>query len=249
MYDLVVVGAGPAGLAAAIGAESERLNTLVIDGKSRLGGQAGTSSLIENYAGFPGGISGPELMHRMIDQALGFDTEFIAPSRAEGIHRVDDGLAICSDSVQYGGRVVLLSCGVDYRRLQAKNVAAYLQRGINYGSPHMQSTFEGKKLVVVGGANSAGQAAVHLSKFSTCEVSMLVRGKSIEDKMSGYLIDKILGIGNIDVRTETEVIGVNGNGCLEELTLKTSSGEETMSADEVFIMIGAEPRTAGCPKK
>lgn len=247
-YDLIVVGAGPAGLAAAIGAESERLNTVVLEGKSRLGGQAGTSSLIENYAGFPGGISGPDLMGRMIDQALIFDTEFQAPERATGITRTDEGLVLATGVRKFIGSTVLLSCGVDYRRLGATNLAAYLGRGVTYGSPHMANVYEDKKIFIVGGANSAGQAAVHLSQFSRCDVHLLVRGKSIEDKMSGYLIDKITEIPNIEVHTETEVLGVRGNGCLGEITASEQGVEVKFPANEMFIMIGAEPRTEWLPE-
>lgn len=246
-HDLIVVGAGPAGLAAAIGAESERLNTLVLEGKSRLGGQAGTSSLIENYPGFPGGISGPDLMGRMIDQALGFSTEFLGPGRVTGIERTDQGIEVSGEVDSFIGNTVLLSCGVEYRRLRAKNLPAYLGRGVTYGSPHMANKYEGKKLFVVGGANSAGQAAVHLSQFTDCDIRMLVRGKSIEDKMSGYLIDKISDIANIEVLTETEVVAVGGNGCLGEITVKKEDTEEKLPADEMFVMIGAEPRTKWLP--
>ena len=248
-YDLVVVGAGPAGLAAAIGAESERLNTVVLEGKGRLGGQAGTSSLIENYAGFPGGISGPDLMGRMVEQALGFETDFEGPGFVNGIER-DNGLfVVSSDGGDYLGRTVLLSCGVDYRRLRATNLAAYLGRGVNYGSPKMSDIYDGKKLFVVGGANSAGQAAVHLSKFTSCDVNMLVRGRTIEDRMSGYLIDRIAEIENIKVHTETEVVAVHGNGCLSEVTVRSGAEEAKLAADELFIMIGAEPRTKWLPSE
>jgi len=249
IYDLVVVGAGPAGVAAAIGAESERLNTIVLEGKSRLGGQAGTSSLIENYPGFPGGISGPDLMGRMIDQAVVFDTDFMAPVRVEKIERTDEGIVVCDDTDRYIGRSVLLSCGVDYRRLKARNLAAYLGRGVNYGSPYVGAQYDSKKMFVIGGANSAGQAAMHLSQFAGCSVELLVRGPTIEDKMSGYLVDRIANTSNINVSTQTEVIGVNGNGHLGEITVVTDGTEHVLPADEMFIMIGAEPRTKWLPEE
>lgn len=248
-YDLVVVGAGPAGLAAAIGAESEWLETVVLEGKGRLGGQAGTSSLIKNYAGFPGGISGPDLMGRMTDQALEFDTRFEAPERATGIIRTDEGLVVTTEAKEFIGRTVLLSCGVDYRKLGATNLAAYLGRGVAYGSPHMANKYDDKKLFVVGGANSAGQAAVHLSQFTNCDVHILIRGKSINEKMSGYLIDKISETPNIKVHTSTEVVAVQGNGCLGEITVVQEEQEVALPADEMFVMIGAEPRTGWLNEK
>jgi len=247
IYDLIIVGAGPAGIAAAIGAESERLNTLVLEGKLELGGQAGTSSLIENYAGFPGGIAGPELMGRMIDQALAFDTEFAGPARVDNIERTDSGLLVCSDSERYLGQTVILGCGVEYRSLNARNLSAYMGRGVTYGSPHMSDTFKGKKLAVVGGANSAGQAAVHLSKFADCDVKILIRGASVEDKMSGYLVDKIVDISNIDVHTQTEVVRVNGNGHLSTVTVDHEGAQEDFEIDELFVMIGAVPKTQWLP--
>jgi len=134
IHDLVIIGAGPAGLSAAISAESERIDSLLLDSGSTLGGQAGTSSFIENYAGFPDGISGDELMARMVDQALKFDTEFIAPARVEKIETADEGILVTTDDTElFLGRAALLSTGVEYRRLKARNLAAYLSRGATYG--------------------------------------------------------------------------------------------------------------------
>lgn len=247
-HDLVIVGAGPAGLSAAVGAESENIDTLVLDSKSRLGGQAGTSSLIENFPGFPDGVTGPELVARMTDQALRFDTEFIAPLRVEGIRTTEESLVLFGDSDEFIGRAALLSCGVDYRRLKARNLAAYLGRGVTYGSPHMGNTYKDRKICVVGGANSAGQAAMHLAQFTGCNVRMLIRGKSIEDKMSGYLVDRVVGKDNIEVLTESEVQAVNGNGRLEKVTIKTGEDESVLEIDELFVFIGAVPRTKWLPQ-
>jgi thioredoxin reductase (NADPH) len=242
-YDLLIVGAGPAGLSAVINAESERINTLVLDGNDHLGGQASESSLIENYPGFPGGVSGAELTGLMIEQAIGFKAELLAPWHVQNIRSQESGLFVTDGSEEIFGRSVLLASGVQYNRLVVPNIAAYLGRGIEYGSPDLGIKYEGKKLFVVGGANSAGQAAMHLSKMTDCSVDVLIRGNSIEDKMSAYLHERIAETPNINVRTETEITGVAGNGRLKELTLKVGNEELVVPADEVFIFIGAEPKT------
>lgn len=247
IYDLIIVGAGPAGLSAAINAESERVNTLVLDAADQLGGQAGTSSLIENYPGFPQGVSGKTLASLMIDQALKFETEFLGPWRAAGIEGVDGGLLVRDDTEAVLGRAVLICSGVDYRRLIVPNIAAYLGRGVSYGSPNLSRQFSGKKLYVVGGANSAGQAAKHLSSFTDCEVNLIVRGNSIDEKMSAYLVDRIMTTPNIKVHTNTTVTGVDGDGMLKEISLKSGELEKNFPADEIFILIGAAPRTGWLP--
>ena len=246
-HDLVVVGAGPAGLSAAINAESERIDTLVLESNNRLGGQAVTSTRIENYPGFPEGVTGEELMGRMIDQALKFTTEFMAPLRAERLERTGDGILVHSDEGEtFLGRSVLISCGVEYRRLRARNFAAYLGRGAMYGSPNISVPYENKRIVVVGGANSAGQAALHLSR--ACEVHLLVRGKGVEDKMSAYLADRIVDNNNVHVHTETEVTAVDGDGRLKKVTVKHGDTLQDMDADELFVLIGAEPKTHWLPE-
>ncbi|HEY5441940.1 MAG TPA: FAD-dependent oxidoreductase [Candidatus Saccharimonadales bacterium] len=248
-HDLIVIGGGPAGLSAAITAETERVDTVVIDNSHTLGGQAGTTSLIENYPGFPNGITGPELMARIVDQALRFSTKIWGPSRADTIEPVDEGILVrTDDGDEYLGNVALLSTGVDLKQLKANRVAAYRGRGVNYGPPPTSANYQGKTMVVIGGANSAGQAAVNLSEFAACEVHMLVRGDSIEDKMSGYLIDKIAEKKNITVHTRTELTGVDGDGRLSEVSIEhRDNGSATMKADEVFVFIGAIPKTTWLP--
>jgi thioredoxin reductase (NADPH) len=155
-YDLIVIGAGPAGMAAAINGESEGINTLVLDA-AELGGQARTSTLIENIPGFPEGITGAELTQRTVAQALRFDTEFVAPYRVERVESAGDRIAVYDGVDTLLGRAVLLSTGVQLRRLPASNVAAYLGRGASYGSPNPRIDQTDRRLFVVGGANSAGQ--------------------------------------------------------------------------------------------
>lgn len=247
-HDLIVIGAGPAGLSAALTAESERIGTLVLDMSSRLGGQAGTSSFIENYPGFPIGISGDELMSRILDQALRFDTQFMAPVRVTDVEPVDEGILVHSDDRdQYVGTFALLSTGVDFRLLRARNLSAYLGRGATYGSPVRTADYSNNEVIVVGGANSAGQAAVHLAEFSACKVNMLVRAGSLEDKMSGYLVDKVKSHRNIHIHTNTELVGVDGNGHLERVTVQSGDHHRFLKADQVFVMIGSSPKTNWLP--
>lgn len=247
--DLIIIGAGPAGLSAAITAESERLDTLVLDAGERLGGQAGTSSFIENYPGFPHGISGAGLMSKFIDQALRFTTDFVGPTRAEGIERVDDGLEVrTDDGVSYLGETVLIASGVRYRTLRAHNLTAYLGRGATYGSPDLSVSYDDKKVLVIGGANSAGQAAHHLSTFNGCDVKMFVRGDSIEKGMSGYLVDKIYDQPNIDVHTGTSLQCIEGDGRVQKAHYIENGQDMTCDVDEIFVMIGAAPSTLWLPE-
>lgn len=249
--DLIIVGAGPAGLAAAVAAASEGIRTMVIEG-SALGGQAAGATRIENYPGFPEGVTGPELMFRMVDQAVRFDVDIQAPLQVEGIEPKDGGYVVCDDgSEKLFGRSVLIACGVQYRRHPGKNIAPFLRRGVSYGSPDLRSVYDGKKLFVVGGANSAGQAAVHLSKFADCEVTLLVRGKGIEERMSAYLVRQITDRPNIDVQTETDVIEAHGtDGRLQAITVRRSGTHlEQLPADRVFLLIGAEPKTKWVPEE
>jgi thioredoxin reductase (NADPH) len=246
MYDLIIIGGGPAGLSVAVNAGSENLSTLLLDAKERLGGQAGTSSFIENYPGFACGISGPDLTSQMEEQAKRFDVDMLAPVTAAKIRREQDNTLVVMDDAGecFTSRTVVIASGVRYRRLQLMNLTHYLDRGVTYGSPSLKVDYANQKLFVVGGANSAGQAAVHLSKCTDCEVHIVVRGESLDLKMSHYLIEKINQTSNIIVHTNTSVTNVDGDGTLERLTLTTTNGKTTeMEADQMFVMIGAVPQT------
>ncbi len=248
-YDLIIIGGGPAGLSAAITGETERLDTLVIDDRPEIGGQAGTTSLIENYAGFPRGISGPQLMANIVDQALRFHTDFMGPSRACGIERTDQGIIVVTadDGEKFYGRHVLLSTGVETRQLKARNMAAYRGRGVTYGPPHPNADCRDKTIYIIGGGNSAGQAAFKLAEFETCNVHMVIRGEGIEKDMSGYMVDKIDSKPNINILNHTELEGVDGDddGHLDRVTLLNNSNQTTSQerADGVFVFIGAVPMT------
>lgn len=244
--DLIIIGGGPAGLSAAVNASSEKIDTLLLDGNQRLGGQAGTSSNIENYAGFPCGVTGQDLTDRMVKQARRFGTEMLAPVMASRISRdADTGLITVVDDAgdQFTTRSVVLASGVRYRRLPVPNVVAYLGNGVAYGSPSLQDSYSDQELFVIGGANSAGQAAVHLSDCPKCTVHVVVRGEGLDLKMSHYLIEKIEERDNIQVHTKSQVVRLIGDDKLERLILRTPEGDQEMLADQLFAMIGAVPNT------
>jgi len=248
-YDVVIVGAGPAGLAAAVYGASEGLRTALLE-REAFGGQAGTSSLIKNYLGFPHGISGAELAWRAFEQASMFGTQLVfnlaASLAIDGDLRVvglADGSAVTS-------RAEVIATGVSYRRLEVAGLESLAGAGVFYGAATSQAqALDGKLVFVVGGGNSAGQAALHLSKY-THQVSILIRADSLAASMSEYLIREITATGNIDVRYQTEVAGADGGGRLEQLTLRhRGTGETTaVSADGLFIMIGAQPFTQWLPE-
>jgi thioredoxin reductase (NADPH) len=252
IYDLLVVGGGPAGLSAALTAASEDLRTVLFDNQDRPGGQAGSSTGIENYPGCPQLITGRELTGRMIDQASGFGASLITPTLINGLRRDGEYLVLTDDEGdEYVGHNVLLAGGLTYRRLRATNMSVFIGRGAQYGSPNIQIPYNNEEIFVVGGANSAGQAAWHLSNCSGCTVHIVHRGNSLEDKMSAYLIKKLSTRirsdlnpgGNIVVHLQTEVSALAGTGKLESLTLK--SGDETwdVPATQLFVLIGAKTKT------
>ena len=244
-YDLVIVGGGPAGLAAAVYGASEGLSTVLVEG-SAPGGQAGTSSRIENYLGFPAGLSGADLARRGVAQATRFGVEILTPQEATGV-RVDGPLRYVSmkDGTEIGCRALLVSTGVSYRTLSVPGVERLTGAGIYYGAAISEAmSCKGEEAYIVGGANSAGQAAMYFSKFAR-KVTILVRGPSLAAGMSQYLVDEIGNTPNIVVRTCSEVVEAHGDERLESLTISdsTTGGRETVPASTMFIFIGAAPRT------
>ncbi len=244
-YDLTIVGAGPAGLAAAVYAASEGLRTVVLEAIAP-GGQAGTTSMIENYLGFPNGISGSELATRAVAQARRFGAEILLARPLVGISTESSGYAAqLSDGTRVLGRTLLLASGVEWRRLEVPGIDELLGAGVYYGAgPSEALGCAGAHVVVVGGGNSAGQAVVRFSRYAV-RVTLLVRGTGIAASMSKYLIDAIESIPNVTVRTGSQVVGVNADDKLREVlvTSSDSPATQTLRADALFICIGGEPRT------
>jgi thioredoxin reductase (NADPH) len=244
LYDLVVLGAGPAGLAAAVYGASEGLDTLVVEARS-IGGQAGTSSMIRNYLGFHRGISGGELAHRAWQQATLLGAEFIFTNRAKALTAESDHhVLMLDDGSQAAGRAVILAAGVTYRHLNIPDLDRLIGAGVFYGAAGvMAPAVAGEEVFVVGGANSAGQAALHLAKYAA-RVTLLIRGASLAAGMSDYLVRQIEATPNVVVRLSTQVAGGRGDARLEGLTLEDGNGrQEEVLAAAVFIMIGARPHT------
>jgi thioredoxin reductase (NADPH) len=247
-YDVVVVGAGPAGLAAAVYGASEGLKVLLIE-RNAIGGQAGTSSRIENYLGFPGGISGDELSERAYRQAEIFGTEIVLTREIANIEPIEGGWCVEFDcGKRVSTRAVILATGVEWRRLEAENIDRFLGRGVLYGASRMEApTVIGKDIFIVGGGNSAGQAAMFFSGYAN-SVTVLVRGAGLKLTMSSYLIDQINDRPNITVEPYTTVVSVGGEHSLE--TICTVTGKEparTREADALFVMIGANAQTGWLP--
>ena len=244
-YDVVVVGAGPAGLAAAVYGASEGLHTLLVEAEAP-GGQAGMSSRIENYLGFPSGLSGGDLARRGLTQARRLGAEILTPQEVTAL-RVADGYKILTlaNGDEVNARSLLLSSGVSYRRLTAPGVDEFTGAGIYYGAAMSEAaSVAGEDIHIVGGANSAGQAAVFFSAHART-VTILVRGDSLEDAMSQYLVERIHATSNIKVAVRSEVAGVGGTDRLQSITIRDiKTGEEqTVPATAMFIFIGAIPRT------
>ena len=244
-YDLVVVGAGPAGLAAAVYGASEGLHTLLVEAEAP-GGQAGMSSRIENYLGFPSGLSGGDLARRGLTQARRLGAEILTPQEVTAL-RVADGYKILTlaNGDEVNARSLLLSSGVSYRRLTAPGVDEFTGAGIYYGAAMSEAaSVAGEDIHIVGGANSAGQAAVFFSAHART-VTILVRGDSLEDAMSQYLVERIHATANIKVAVRSEVARAGGTDRLRSITIRdVKTGEQqTVPATAMFIFIGASPRT------
>ncbi len=244
-YDLVVIGGGPAGLGSAVYGASEGLRTVLVE-RLATGGQAGQSSRIENYLGFPDGVSGAQLTDRARRQAIKFGAEIITTRDAVGLEVNGSARTVrFSDGATLDAHTVILATGVAYRRLAAPGCDSLLGRGVYYGSALTEAAnCKDQDVYIVGGANSAGQAAVYLAK-GACSVTIAVRGQSLNASMSHYLVEQIAGIGNIKVRTCTEVIEAHGDGHLEQLTLRDDSTgtQEMVDASHLFVFIGASPQT------
>jgi thioredoxin reductase (NADPH) len=247
-YDLAIVGAGPAGLSSAVYAASEGLRTIVIE-RGAIGGQAGTSTLIRNYLGFPHGISGFELARRAQDQAWLFGAKFATFREVTGLRAYEDkrilslssGEAIVTHSV-------ILAMGVAYRRLGIPDLESLIGAGVFYGGTVTEAqAMRGQQVFVAGAGNSAGQATLHLAKYAD-RVTLLVRGSSLTTSMSDYLIKQIEATDNIEMRLNTQIVGGHGTQRLEHLMLQTASEEtHTVPAVALFVYIGTEPYTGWLP--
>jgi thioredoxin reductase (NADPH) len=243
-YDLVVVGGGPAGLAAAVYGASEGLKTIMVE-REAPGGQAGQSSRIENYLGFPAGLSGSDLARRATDQARRLGAELLSVQEAVGL-RVEGSARLVELS---GGELLSASCvlvasGVSYRQLDTPGFPELTGAGVYYGAAMTEArACAEQRIVVIGGANSAGQAAVYFSGYAA-SVTMLVRGPSLEASMSHYLIEQIAALGNVEVRTGTSALSAEQqDGRLRRVRVAGPGGEEALDADACFVFIGASPRT------
>lgn len=250
VYDLVVVGAGPAGLAASVYAASEGLDVLTAD-QLAAGGQAGTSSRIENYLGFPAGISGAELTRNALVQAQRFGAKITVPClvRSLGLSG-GDCIVTLGDGTKIHTRCVLVASGVSYRRLDVPRFGDFEGAGIYYAATEMEARLcRGEEVVVVGGGNSAGQAVVYLSR-SARRVHLVVRAKDLDTSMSRYLIDRIQGIENVSIHLGAEVVQLDGDGHLRELRIREASGTDTpIMCSSLFLFIGADANTTwlrGC---
>ncbi len=248
-FDLLIVGAGPAGLSAAVYGASEGFSTLVVD-QGGVGGQATSSSLIRNYLGFPRGVSGRRLAQSAYEQAWIFGAQFAFMQRVTDLRHVKRGLAVSlSESGPVTARAVLLATGVSYRTLGIAELEALNGAGVYYGGSASEAPrVAGRDVYILGGANSAGQAALHLARYAR-RVTLVVRAGSLDAGMSHYLVRQVEASANIDVRRGTQIVGGGGDGHLEYLVLRGHAvgNDETVAADALFLMIGAQPHTEWLP--
>ena len=244
LYDVCIVGGGPAGLAAAVYAASEGLSTVVVE-QSAPGGQAGQSASIENYLGFPRGLSGADLAGRALAQARRFGAELVLARDVVALESRGPVRAVRFDGGDIEARAVIVATGVSYRTLEAEGLAALIGRGVYYGANASEAVqCRGDEVYIVGAANSAGQAALNIARHAA-RVHLVVRGASIADTMSEYLVERILASSTIEVHLRTEVVAGAGDGHLERLTLadRDSGARAVVDASWLFIFIGASPRT------
>ncbi|MFI6484006.1 FAD-dependent oxidoreductase [Nonomuraea sp. NPDC050663] len=243
-YDLIVIGGGPAGLGAAVYGASEGLNTVLVEAHAS-GGQAGQSSRIENYLGFPDGVSGQQLADRARRQALKFGAELLTARKVTGLEPHGQARVVSfKEGEQIAAHAVILATGVSYRRLDAPGLDDFVGRGVYYGAALTEApSCQDSEVYIVGAANSAGQAAVYLSGFAST-VHVLVRGDGLEKSMSAYLIEQIAEKPNIRVHYRSQVTGAEGDGHLERLRVEEDGEERLTDAQWLFVFIGAEPYTS-----
>jgi thioredoxin reductase (NADPH) len=251
LYDLAIIGAGPAGLAAAVYGSSEGLDTIILE-KEGLGGQASCSSKIENYMGFPTGLSGKQLACRANLQAQKFGSQFSVPAEVVNLKLLGDRTILeLHDGKQLTARSILIATGVTYRQLPIPGIKKYEGVGIYYSATTVEAQMcSGQTIVVIGGGNSAGQAAVFMSKHSK-EVILIIRGSDLTKSMSNYLVQRIEIIDNINLMAHTEVTGVTGDRVLETIEITNNQTREAKKIDvcALFIFIGAKPHTKWLPKE
>jgi thioredoxin reductase (NADPH) len=254
-YDVVVVGGGPAGLAAAVYGASEGLRTLAVE-RVACGGQAGTSSRIESYLGFPAGLSGDELSGRARQQAVRFGAELLVARSVVGVETVAADVSnethaiTLEDGTRVGAKAIVLATGVQWRRLDVPGMERFAERGVYYGAAATEALgLRGCTVHLIGGGNSAGQAALLFSSYAD-SVTMLVRGRSLAASMSQYLIDQLAAKANVTIETETEVVGVDGGERLEtiEVTRGLSGRRDRRRSDALFVFIGAHAETSWLPE-
>jgi thioredoxin reductase (NADPH) len=248
-FDLLVIGGGPAGLAASVYGASEGLDTLVVE-MVAAGGQAGTSSRIENYLGFPNGISGSDLTLKAVVQAEKFGARLTSPCAATGLREEAGHLILSlSDGTEVAGRAVIVASGARYRRLEAERLEEFEGNGVYYAATDMEARLcGGSQVVIVGGGNSAGQAALFLAGAGS-DVSLVIRGDDLGKNMSRYLVDRIEADGRIAVRHNTEIAGLEGDPALTAVRLRTAGRDSLVPCVALFSFIGAEPASgwlSGC---